>query len=749
MKTIHSISRYVLVLILMMMGIQQLQAQDAFYIYRNDGDFNGFFFDQVKHMGFSKIDFDGVEHDVYVVQEIETEDSLYRIPIAAIDSIGFQQPEIRMNSRFNDLRDLGKNFIMGTMGTEKVIRVYEPDSPDPVQMSTLAEVDDIICFETKESHEYEYKTGYVTPGTITAPYVCKVKKITGNVIYYDPITSIEEVFDQLISVEQIGYDSQGNVRSRIAGADKIRRVGGSRDLTLVDINTKIGIGMEPKPGLKFSISADAEYKSQAEVVYNIGLSKGIYAKVSIADELSANFSGTADYEIDNNDNLWEAEVAGGMPVGFPSFLPLLEIRPIPGMFLRAEGHATATIISPKLGFSNKRTITIDSKQPWSSVVSFSMNPQGTLPSDEDNSWKFILSLNGFVQMGMKIPVRIFTCSWAKELLEMSVGADLYVGPKLSANFSFDAVAAAGGSMYDALADTKIDLSALAIDAETSATFKGPDPVNWGETYEEKFKLFETGVTYGTISLNLLPTFEDVEMHDNGECSVFPRGNYLPCQIGAAVFDSKDRFVSWTSSISNAAQQWENTYSFCNTIDEVRSGLCYGLPFGKYKVYPAVYMFNQFMIAKSQGKDAIYENDGVHTYSPYDWGTTDFSSQNGFSGYLYIMGLDDLSEVAISSVGDEEEGSFFAYALEDEIEPLNDVILIYDVNRLSSYDIEVLTNIFPKNDFYVRKERWRKLKWWMTGERDDKSKSGYINIHVTRDGITKDDGFSILYSPDPK
>jgi hypothetical protein len=65
------------------------QAQDAFYIYRNDGDFNGFFFDQVKRMGYSKVDFEGVEHDVYVVQEIETEDTLYRIPLAAIDSIGF------------------------------------------------------------------------------------------------------------------------------------------------------------------------------------------------------------------------------------------------------------------------------------------------------------------------------------------------------------------------------------------------------------------------------------------------------------------------------------------------------------------------------------------------------------------------------------------------------------------------------------------------------------------------------------
>ena len=99
MKTIYSISRYVLVLILMMMGVQQLQAQDAFYIYRNDGDFNGFFFDEIVRMSYSKTDLEGEEHNEYVVQEIETKDSLYRIPLAAIDSIGFQQPEIKINPR--------------------------------------------------------------------------------------------------------------------------------------------------------------------------------------------------------------------------------------------------------------------------------------------------------------------------------------------------------------------------------------------------------------------------------------------------------------------------------------------------------------------------------------------------------------------------------------------------------------------------------------------------------------------------
>ena len=47
---------------------QEIEDAEAFYIYRNDGDFNGFFYEDVKSMRCSKLDLEGVEHDEYVVQ---------------------------------------------------------------------------------------------------------------------------------------------------------------------------------------------------------------------------------------------------------------------------------------------------------------------------------------------------------------------------------------------------------------------------------------------------------------------------------------------------------------------------------------------------------------------------------------------------------------------------------------------------------------------------------------------------------
>ena len=66
---------------------------EAFYIYRNDGGFNAFFRDEVDSIAYSHYDLDSIYYNENVTQLVYTPDSLYRIPLAAIDSVGFVQPE--------------------------------------------------------------------------------------------------------------------------------------------------------------------------------------------------------------------------------------------------------------------------------------------------------------------------------------------------------------------------------------------------------------------------------------------------------------------------------------------------------------------------------------------------------------------------------------------------------------------------------------------------------------------------------
>ena len=74
---------------------EEIEGGEAFYIYQNDGHFDGFFYDEVKQIRYSRLDTLNREHDHYVSQEIVTEDSVYRIMLTAIDSVSFYQPEIK------------------------------------------------------------------------------------------------------------------------------------------------------------------------------------------------------------------------------------------------------------------------------------------------------------------------------------------------------------------------------------------------------------------------------------------------------------------------------------------------------------------------------------------------------------------------------------------------------------------------------------------------------------------------------
>ena len=84
MKTLSKYIQSVAVGILLAVPAQAQDENGAFYVYRNDGDFNGFFYDQVLEIRYSKFDQDMVEQEEHVMQEIVTSDSVYRIPLAAI-----------------------------------------------------------------------------------------------------------------------------------------------------------------------------------------------------------------------------------------------------------------------------------------------------------------------------------------------------------------------------------------------------------------------------------------------------------------------------------------------------------------------------------------------------------------------------------------------------------------------------------------------------------------------------------------
>ena len=109
MKTMHNsqckmhnwLRMTMVVMAAMIFGVLPVSAQanqDALYIFRNDGQFNAFFFGDIDRIEYSKIDTLGVEQADYVVQEVYALDTVCRIPISAIDSIAFVTPENKIRA---------------------------------------------------------------------------------------------------------------------------------------------------------------------------------------------------------------------------------------------------------------------------------------------------------------------------------------------------------------------------------------------------------------------------------------------------------------------------------------------------------------------------------------------------------------------------------------------------------------------------------------------------------------------------
>lgn len=121
-------------------------AQQAFYIYRNDGGINTFITTEIDSMTYSRLDLDSVAHDEYVVHEVYTPDSIYRIPIELIDSVGFVTPKTVYQPGVRVLEGEMRNYIISRDELTLLFQSSTPNDflPHVGDKLVTTEVDDVI-----------------------------------------------------------------------------------------------------------------------------------------------------------------------------------------------------------------------------------------------------------------------------------------------------------------------------------------------------------------------------------------------------------------------------------------------------------------------------------------------------------------------------------------------------------------------------------------------------------------------------
>ena len=332
--------RSILIFALCSLFLAPLMAQEAFYIYRNDSDFNGFFYDEVVEMRYSKFALDSTEYEQYVTYEVVLADTTYRIPLAAIDSIGFQQPEIRLNPNIKFVEQEGLSpYLQYWWG-----RVSFVDMPE----SMAPKVGDVLIGLPTDACADEYGSW----GGSFALIVESLEK-EGNKLFVNgrEVTQISDVFDQYITVEEIGIDKKGNVIRRIAGCTpdgfprKAPAASGEGQLTLIDFEGTLSREWDLGVVSKLDLTADVGIKLIMRAAYNITwkrfyvkLSRDFIANIkpSIGASMSTSFEGSM------------GEIVGLPPILFPAACPVFQTQPRPDIFLRAEGKIEARFNMPKV-----------------------------------------------------------------------------------------------------------------------------------------------------------------------------------------------------------------------------------------------------------------------------------------------------------------------------------------------------------------------------------------------------------------
>ncbi len=180
------------------------QSQDALYIFRNDGGFNAFFYNDIDRFEYSKTDTLGVEHDKFVVQEVYALDSVFRIPLNAIDSIAFVTPPTKFKADVIMVDESIADYIVASdSATWFRLSTNTPQSLVPKK-------DEKIVIEGGIAYLPDGLAGYVSSvATAADGYTVTMRE-----------ANIHDFYDRLVINFAAGRPSAGHANARSAGENE-------------------------------------------------------------------------------------------------------------------------------------------------------------------------------------------------------------------------------------------------------------------------------------------------------------------------------------------------------------------------------------------------------------------------------------------------------------------------------------------------------------------------------------------------
>lgn len=545
---------YTIVILMLSLIVESAAQHDAIYIYHNDGQFDAFLKTSIDSITYSHYDKDSIQHDTWQTQVIYTADSIYQIPLAAIESVELVTPKPVYKANVVILSEKLSEYIIECSSNSIT---FSSDIPSAL----IPKVGQILATDIHDNAIESEFSGRVT----------SIKTNNSNIICECEAVGLYDIYERLLVV--------GQAKSYIDNNASL-----SKSRTSL-IGKNIGIALPP------NISLSASFK-------DVDLWKNDCSKVNINGNFSIELqqpSLTLDYIICiGEENLKDfvrfksrlnsegsfginGEIKGEiapdpwLPIGIPFNVCGIAGAIDLGFFINTSGSLD---VSSNFPFHFDTTFGFEYKEG----EGFSEYPENPRRNAGWGTPDLKLSLDGEIFFGFASKLSIGI------LHKGIVSADIttYLGPKFSASFTLaSSQDGISNTMYDLLSNSEVKSSVeLSVEPGYKVFFK--DRESFG--VNANFVLFEK-------SSMLIPTIDTPDWKSGKErsgtlsASIY-NDSFFPVKVGWEIYDGNILTQKkYFDGNYQSQEKWDNPSLIYNVFNLPKEY--------NYKAYPIIKLFDTY------------------------------------------------------------------------------------------------------------------------------------------------------------
>lgn len=558
--------RIILTILIIAISLCKLMAQnDAMYIYRNDGVINAFLkydVDSIKH---SHLDMDSTFCKDFVVQEVWTVDSVYRIPLSVIDSVSFVTPPTVYKNDVEKIEDRLLPYIVGFDSLTLKLRADIPVSIIPKVGNKLVLLNGCDILPNGFSGivskiEYTSSEDFIN-------VVCKQ-------------ASIEDLFVSFCSVSTTYGDPTGNLKTRHVSNNGIQRsVYRPSDFTFKlgpftkNCTNEISLGIASdgelalNGGTNSSVTIQPTFRIHTFLI--VGEGHGTYFNCSITGNLEVTSNESVYGGINYSHDFRNTEYR--YPI--PQTANLVNFYIMPGLFFRANAVITASIKATRnYSFGMAFDYSSNNGSLTKPTLGGHLSSQST---EMDGCIDGSIAAGAFIETGFNLASR--------DIAKVCVRGEY--GYQLSGNFVLRKAdvedAQKETKLYERLKGCSIEFGPFA-NASLQASVA---TVGIGKTWE---------LSNTSVKRNIVPVFANTkfayESFHSAKASTEMAGKcILPLTVGYKLYDGNNNEVADYETDYDGTEK-KLTYTF---IGLNRSN--------EYIVYPKVHLFGHDILANPKGE----------------------------------------------------------------------------------------------------------------------------------------------------